>query len=161
MIELTTDEKRVLEIALAHYVQWVEDLESQGCDHDSCRESLLSVEGIAVKAGLQVKEILPMDKDILKKLKIPDFSVPTEDCFLSVDKNGDKLEVGDLLTSNLYPLRGHEKEIKFYNPVEEREGKLIIPHYGSYLLNYFVKAYCEIANRTVKPEHSASSEPGL
>ena len=76
--------------------------------------------------------------------EIPDFSIPSSDCFLTVDKNGNQLKVGDIVSSNLNSLRGSGKSVEKYNPVENRNGKLIIPHYGSYLVSWFVECHCEI-----------------
>lgn len=77
-------------------------------------------------------------------MNIPDFSKPSEDCFLTTDKNGKPLKVGDILSSNLIPFRGSSEARYDYAKVEEYNGKLIIPHYGSFLLRFFVEAHCEI-----------------
>lgn len=77
-------------------------------------------------------------------MKIPDFSIPTAECFLTVDKHGTKLKVGDILATNLNSFRGSNKEKKCYNPVTEYEGKLVVIIKPSHMLNYFAKSHCEI-----------------
>lgn len=78
-------------------------------------------------------------------MNIPDFSKPSKDCFLTVDKNGNKLKIGDVLFSNSIPLRGNEPEKKLLKPVENYEGNLVIPHHGSFLVKHYVECYCEIS----------------
>jgi len=80
-------------------------------------------------------------------MDIPDFSKPSKDCFLSVDKNGTEIKTGDVLESEAFPLHGTEKVKRRLAPVENWDGNLVIPHFGSFLLDYFVQGYCEI-----KPE---------
>lgn len=82
--------------------------------------------------------------------KIPDFSLPSKDCFLTTDKNGVKLKVGDIIASHLYPFSGFKKINQKYKPVEKRNGKLIIPHYGSYLLDFFVQTECKVVSKKKK-----------
>lgn len=78
-----------------------------------------------------------------------DFSKPSKDCYLSVDKEGNELKEGDILQSILYPLHGTDKRKITYNPIEKREGRLIIPHAGSFLLHDFVRSHCVIVGRTL------------
>ena len=78
-------------------------------------------------------------------MQIPDFSKPSEDCFLTIDKNGKQLKIGDILSSTLIPFSGSsEPQKELYAKIEEYDGNLIIPHYGSFLLRYFVESHCEI-----------------
>lgn len=77
-------------------------------------------------------------------MNIPDFSKPSNDAFLTVDKNGTKLKVGDVLYSNSIPLRGSKPVKEQLAPVEEYEGNLITPHYGSFLVRHYVECYCEV-----------------
>jgi len=79
-------------------------------------------------------------------MNIPDFSIPSKDAYLTVDRNGTKLKVGDVLVSISIPLRGNKPERKYLKPVEEYKGNLTIPHYGSFLVKHYVECYCEIAN---------------
>ena len=89
-------------------------------------------------------------EDVINNLKlkhimdIPDFSKPSKDCHLSTDKNGTKLKVGDVISSNLRSFRGGEKKVDTYEPIQEWNNNLIIPHYGSFLLDWFVKTHCTI-----------------
>ena len=78
-------------------------------------------------------------------MNIPDFSKPSKDCFLTVDKNGKKLKVGEILFSNSIPLRGSEPQKEQLKPVENYEGNLVIPHYGSFLVKHYVECYCEVS----------------
>ena len=66
-------------------------------------------------------------------MKTPDFSKPSNDTFLTVDKNGTKLKAGDVLYSNSMPLRGTEPVKEQLAPVEKYEGNLIslLPLYSS------------------------------
>lgn len=80
-------------------------------------------------------------------MNIPDFSKPSKDCFLTNDKNGTTLKVGDILFSNSIPLRGFEPKKEYLKPVENYDGNLVIPHFGSFLLKYYVECYCEISSR--------------
>lgn len=68
----------------------------------------------------------------------------SEDCFLTVDKNWNTLKIGDILFSNSILLRGNEEKMEQLKPVENYNGNLVIPHYGSFLLKYFVERYCSI-----------------
>lgn len=79
-------------------------------------------------------------------MNIYDFSIPSEDCFLTKDKNGTILKVGDVLTSNSIPLRGNKPEKKYLKPIEEYQGNLVIPHYGSFLVKHYVECYCEVVS---------------
>jgi len=82
-------------------------------------------------------------------MNIPDFSRPSKDCFLTTDKKGTRLKAGDRITSNSIPLRGSKEERDDdYQPVEEWEGHLVIPHYGSFLLDEFVSGQCTITTKT-------------
>lgn len=78
-------------------------------------------------------------------MNVPDFSKPSPNCFLTVDSNGTPLKVGDVIYSEMYPLRGGFEPVKeYYNKVEEYEGHLIIRHSISFLLEYFVRGHCTI-----------------
>jgi hypothetical protein len=70
-------------------------------------------------------------------------NIPKE-CFLTKDKNGIKLKVGDILISNSIPLWGVKPKKKYLKPIEDYQGQLIIPYYGNFLLKYYVETYCEI-----------------
>lgn len=76
-----------------------------------------------------------------------DFSIPSKDCFLTKDKNETELKVGDVLFSESIPFRGNSPVKEFLKPVEERGGNLVIPHFGSFLLTFYVEKYCEISNK--------------
>lgn len=73
-----------------------------------------------------------------------DFSKPSKDCFLTIDKNGNKLKVGDILFSNSIPLRGNEPQKEQLKPIENYEVNLVIPHFGSFLVKHYVECYCEV-----------------
>ena len=73
-----------------------------------------------------------------------DFSIPSEDCFLTVDKNGTVLKVGDTLVECSIPLRGLEPEKRCLKPIEDYQGNLVIPHYGSFLVSRYVEIHCEV-----------------
>lgn len=76
-------------------------------------------------------------------MDIPDFLKPSKDCFLTVDKKGNRIKIGDVLSSN--SLRdNNEKE--YFNAVENYEGNLVIPHHGSFLVKHYVECYCEISS---------------
>ena len=77
-------------------------------------------------------------------MNIPDFSIPDEECFLVNDKNGIQLKAGDILQSNVIPLSGTKKKLEEYAPVQEYQGKLIVPHGGSHLVRYFVESHCSV-----------------
>lgn len=77
-------------------------------------------------------------------MTIPDFSTPSKDCFLTVDKNGKQIKSGDTLVSCTHQLRGVEqKEIRYL--VTNYNEHLVVIVKPSHLLNYFVQAHCEIS----------------
>lgn len=76
---------------------------------------------------------------------IPDFSIPSKDCFLTVDKNGTKINEGDILTSFNYQLRGTEKVKKEYH-VTKHEDNLVAIVKPSHLLAWYVETFCEVVH---------------
>ena len=78
-------------------------------------------------------------------IEIPEWlKKPTSETFLSVDMHGKKIKVGDKLQSTLRGIRDSHEKREIYEPVELYEGHLVIPLSGSWLLDSFVKSYCEI-----------------
>ena len=78
-------------------------------------------------------------------IEIPDFSKPSDDCFLTVDKNGKKIKKGDTLVSYNYPLSGgFKKQKRVYSKVEKYENKLVVRIKPSFMLSYYAESYCEI-----------------
>lgn len=76
-------------------------------------------------------------------MRVPDFSIPSENCFLDVDKHGTKIKEGDTLESCHYALRGSEKVKKQYK-VTKYEDKLVAIVKPSHLVRFYVETHCEI-----------------
>ena len=70
-------------------------------------------------------------------MNISYFSKPSKDCFLTIDKNGKKLKVGDILFSNSIPLKGNKPQKEELKPIENYKGNLVIPHFGSFLVKNY------------------------
>ncbi len=82
-------------------------------------------------------------------MEIPDFSIPSKDCFLKKDKNGVLLKKGDFITSEgLLGFRSGKPESKHYGPVINYNEHLVIELAGSHLLRYFVEAHCILENQS-------------
>lgn len=80
-------------------------------------------------------------------MNIPDFSVPSEECFLTVDKNGTQIREGDTLTSHLIAVHGTNPTKREYKVIKW-EDKLVAPVKPSHLLSFFVQAHCEVTKRS-------------
>jgi len=74
---------------------------------------------------------------------IPDFSKPDNYCFLTIDKNGNKIKNGDTLISNNIPLFGSKPTKKEF-PVTSYDGKLISIIKPSFMLSFYAETFCEI-----------------
>lgn len=76
-----------------------------------------------------------------------DLHKPSECCFLTVDKNGFQLKEGHILqSSGILPLRSNEEKSEKYQPIEKENGRLIVRHYGSFLVRSFVESHCIVSN---------------
>ena len=80
-------------------------------------------------------------------MKIPDFSIPSKDCFLTVDKNGKEIKEGDVLESSHYSLFGNEI-IKRRYTVTKYQDQLVAVVKPSHLVTFYVETHCEVVNAT-------------